>query len=73
MSRPLLESETLSPDDGLPESFEYRRNRSIQQKCKRHRAQSIRQGIDAYFSKNAPDGSWDDDLDEDGDDQGWYH
>ncbi len=73
MSRPLLESDTFSPDDGLPESFEYRRNRSIQQKSKRRRAQSIRQGIDAYFNKSDPNNDWDDDLDEDGDDQEWYH
>ncbi len=69
MSHSLQQSETLAPDDGLPEGFEYRRNRSVDQKNKHKRQRSIRQGIDAYYQHR----NHTDDYDDDFEDDNWYH
>ncbi|WP_281646914.1 hypothetical protein [Parendozoicomonas sp. Alg238-R29] len=78
MPRATTDSESLSPDDGLPERLELRRKKSNQQRCKRKRARSIRKGIETYFErKNLKDAIGDDydeeDFDDFEEDDDWYH
>ena len=78
MPRATADSESLSPDDGLPDGLEYRRRKSQQQKCKRKRARSIRKGIDSYFERQnlkdqLGDDFQDDDFEDMEEDESWYH
>ena len=77
MSRPHYEVESFSPDDGLPEGLEYRKQKSKNERCKRKRARSIRKGIDSYFERKnlreeLGDSYDDDDFDDVKDDDSWY-
>ncbi|MTI15071.1 PA3496 family putative envelope integrity protein [Sansalvadorimonas verongulae] len=78
MPRATTDSESLSPDDGLPGGLEIRRKKSRHSKCKRKRARSIRKGIDHYFErKNLKDALGDeydeDDFEDFEEDEDWYH
>ena len=77
MSRENTDSESLSQDDGLPDGLELRRRKSVNQRCKRKKARSIRKGIESYFERKnlkdqLGDDFEDDDL-EDYEDEDWYH
>ena len=82
MPRAITDSESLAPDDGLPDGLDYRREKSQIQKCKRKRARSIRSGIDNYFERKTLKNELGDDFDDDEFDDGlndpseedsWYH
>ena len=78
MPRTNTESEDLSPDDGLPDGLELRRRKSVNQKCKRKKARSIRKGIESYFERKQLKDQLGDEFDEDDfddfeDDDSWYH
>ena len=78
MPRANSDSESLSQDDGLPDGLELRRKKSVNQKCKRKKARSIRKGIDSYFERRnlkdqLGDDFDDDDFDDFEDDDNWYH
>ncbi len=78
MPRANTESEGLSPDDGLPDGLELRRRKSVNQKCKRKKARSIRKGIESYFERKQLKNQLGDEFDEDDfedfeDDDNWYH
>ena len=77
MPRATTDSESLAPDDGLPDGLDIRREKSQHQKCKRKRARSIRKGIDNYFERKSLKEQLGDDFDDDFDDieedESWYH
>lgn len=78
MPRATSDSESLSPDDGLPDGLEMRRKKSQNQRCKRKRARSIRKGIDNYFERKSLKDSLGDEYNEDDfddfeEDDDWYH